>query len=73
MRRGENCTQRFTVTFWHHDVKVVGKAEVAHVSSWFGLCSPPELEEAVSMTASAMTVDAIRRQDGRVISRSTLL
>jgi hypothetical protein len=53
MRRGENCRQRFTLTFWHHDIKVVGKAEVAHVSGWFGLCSPPELEEAIFLTAGA--------------------
>jgi hypothetical protein len=54
------------MTFWHHDLKVVGKTGIAHVSSWLGLCSPPELEEAILVTAGATTVDAIKRPERRV-------
>jgi hypothetical protein len=66
MRRGENSRQRSMLTFWNHDIKVAGKAGIAYVSRGFGLCSPPELEEAIFLTAGAMVIDAIRCFDGRM-------
>jgi len=64
--RSKDLGQLLVLAFWHHEVEVVGEAPVAHVRGWLGLCSPPELEEAIFVTCGAMAVDAIRSEDGRV-------
>jgi hypothetical protein len=66
MGRGEDGRQLFGSTFWHHEIKVVGEACVAQIRCWFGLCSPPMLEEAILVTGSAMAVDAVGSDDGCV-------
>jgi hypothetical protein len=64
--RGEDGRQLSVLTFWHHEIKVVGEACIAQIRGWFGLCSPPELEEAILVTGRAMAVDAVGSDDGCV-------
>lgn len=53
-------------TLRHHDIKVAGKARIAHISGRLGLGGPPDPEEAMLLAGGAMMVDAIRSDDGRV-------
>ena len=66
MGRSEDWGQLLVLTLWHHKVKVVGEARVAHIRGGFGLCGPPELEEAIAVAGGAMTVHAVGGLDRRV-------